>query len=98
MTNIVIHLCLGMSGVRKHAQKIVFLVAEMGYICPIGLKKKPEIDFPVTCLTSSQTHVLRNPIGSLNGFTTASFSNGFGHAFSGINMIKEMFIKVLLPL
>ena len=38
-------LCLGMSGINKFAQKIVFLVAEMGYICPIGLKS-PKSTFP----------------------------------------------------
>ena len=42
-----LRLCLGMSGVSKHAQKIVFLVAEMGYICPLRLKK-PKIDFSLT--------------------------------------------------
>ena len=36
---LIMRLCLGMSGVRKRAQKIVFLVAQMGYISPIGLKK-----------------------------------------------------------
>ena len=36
-TPLIMRLCLGMSGVRKQAQKIVFLVAEMGYISPIGL-------------------------------------------------------------
>ena len=46
-TPLIMRLCLGMSGVRKHAQKIVFLVAQMGYISPIGLKK-PEIDFYLT--------------------------------------------------
>ena len=46
-TPLIMRLCLGMSGVRKRAQKIVFLVAQMGYISPIGLKK-PEIDFPLT--------------------------------------------------
>ena len=36
---LIMRLCLGMSGVRKRAQKIVFLVTQMGYISPIGLKK-----------------------------------------------------------
>ena len=47
-TPLIMRLCLGMSGVRKRAQKIVFLVARLGYISPIGLKE-PEIDFPLTC-------------------------------------------------
>ena len=46
-TPLIMRLCPGMSGVRKRAQKIVFLVAEMGYICPIGIEK-PEIDFSLT--------------------------------------------------
>ena len=40
-TPIIMRLCLGMSGVRKHAQKIVL----MGFICPIGLKKSPNSTF-----------------------------------------------------
>ena len=48
-TPLIMRLCLGVSGVHKRAQKkIVFLVAQMGYISPIGLKK-PGIDFPLTC-------------------------------------------------
>ena len=45
-TPLIMRLCFGMSGVRKRAQKIVFLVAQMGYISPIGLKKSPKSTSP----------------------------------------------------
>ena len=41
-TPLIMRLCLGMSGVRKRAQKIVFLVYKP------DRAKKPEIDFPLT--------------------------------------------------
>ena len=45
-TPLIMRLCLGMSGVRKQSQKIVFLVAEVGYISPFGLKKSPKSTSP----------------------------------------------------
>ena len=45
-TPLIMRLCLGMSGVRKRAQQIVFLVGKMGYISQIGLKKSPKSTSP----------------------------------------------------